>query len=73
MSAELLRTLCYFLTGGFLIFLAITITRDNFRSRLNRISGAMLFFAGLGPLFMAMGSVLSASATDTAGFEASLV
>ena len=73
MSAELLRTLSYFLTGGFLIFLAITITRDNFRSRLNRISGAMLFFAGLGPLFMAMGSVLSASATDPAVFEATLV
>ena len=73
MSAELLKTLCYFLTGGFLIFLAITITRDNFRSRLNRISGAMLFFAGLGPLFMAMGSVLSASATDPAVFESLLV
>lgn len=73
MSAELLRTLCYFLTGGFLIFLAITITRDNIRSRLNRVSGAMLFFAGLGPLFMAMGSVLSASAADPAVYEATLV
>ncbi|MDH3891732.1 MAG: SpoIIE family protein phosphatase [candidate division Zixibacteria bacterium] len=73
MSAELLRTLCYFLTGGFLIFLAITITRDNFRSRLNRISGAMLFFAGLGPLFMAMGSILASSAPDPAVFENSLV
>ena len=72
MSAELLRTLCYFLTGGFLIFLAITITRDNFRSRLNRVSGAMLFFAGLGPLFMAMGSVLATSASDPAVFEATL-
>ncbi len=73
MSAELLRTLCYFLTGGFLIFLAITITRDNFRSRLNRVTGAMLFFAGLGPLFMALGSVLAQSATDPFGFEASPV
>lgn len=73
MSVELLRTLCYFLTGGFLIFLAITITRDNFRSRLNRVSGAMLFFAGTGPLFMAMGSILSASAPDPSVFELSLV
>ena len=73
MSAELLRTLCYFLTGGFLIFLAITITRDNFRSRLNRVTGAMLFFAGLGPLFMALGSVLAQSATAPLGFEASPV
>ncbi len=57
MSAELLKTLCYFLTGGFLIFLAITITRDNFTSRLNRVTGAMLFFVALGPIFMALGTI----------------
>ncbi len=73
MSAELLRTLCYFLTGGFLIFLAITITRDNFRSRLNRITGGMLFFAGLGPMFMALGSVMTASSVEPGMFENSVI
>ncbi len=58
MSAELTKTLCYLLTGGFLIFLAITITRDNFAHRLNRCTGAMLFFAGMGPVFMALGSIV---------------
>ncbi len=57
MSLELAKIILYFLSGGFLVFLAITITRDNFGYRLNRITGAMLACAGLGPLFMALGSI----------------
>jgi len=58
MSGGLLITLAYFLTGGFLVFLAITVSRDNFANRLNRVTGAMLFFAGLGPIFFAFGLMM---------------
>jgi sigma-B regulation protein RsbU (phosphoserine phosphatase) len=69
MSAEIVKTILYFLSGGFLIFLAITITRDSFSSRLNRVTGAMLGLAGLGPIFMALGMVISQSATVPINFE----
>ena len=69
MSMELIKTLTYFLAGGFLVFLAITVTRDNFANRLNRISGSMLFFAGLGPIFMALGAVIARSAPPGGIFE----
>ena len=69
MSMELIKTLTYFLAGGFLVFLAITVTRDNFANRLNRISGSMLFFAGLGPIFMALGTVIARSAPPGGIFE----
>ncbi|MBI5267784.1 MAG: hypothetical protein HY851_11195, partial [candidate division Zixibacteria bacterium] len=55
MSLGLIKTTLFFLTGGFLLFLAITITRDNFANRLNRIAGFMLFMLGLGPLAAALG------------------
>ncbi len=52
-----------------MIFLAITLTRDNFSSRLNRITGAMLCFAGIGPIFMALGTVLDQSSVVMSNFE----
>ncbi len=69
MSFELLNTFLLFVSGGFLIFLAVTVTRDNLKNRLNRIAGAMLFFAGLGPLFLAMETVISLSAPVAVSFE----
>jgi len=69
MNLELLKTLVYFLPGGFLIFLAITITRDNFVSRLNRVTGAMLFFAGIGPIAMVLGYMIEQSTTDGVSFD----
>ena len=39
---ELAQTILYVLTGGFAIFLAITVTRDNFANRLNRVAGAAI-------------------------------
>lgn len=59
MNAELLQTICYLLAGGFLIFLAVTVTRDNFSNRLNRATGAMLLFAGMGPVLMALGTFMA--------------
>jgi sigma-B regulation protein RsbU (phosphoserine phosphatase) len=73
MSAEIVKTILYFLSGGFLIFLAVTITRDSFSSRLNRVTGAMLGFAGLGPVFMALGTVINQSATAPINFEDSVL
>jgi sigma-B regulation protein RsbU (phosphoserine phosphatase) len=58
MSLDLIQTILHFLTGGFIIFLAIIIARDNITNRLNRICGAMLFFAGLGPTFLAFASLI---------------
>lgn len=69
MSFELLNTVFLFVSGGFLIFLAVTVTRDNLGNRLNRIVGAMLFFAGLGPIFLAMGTVISFSAPVSVSFD----
>ncbi len=69
MSFELLNAVLQLVSGGFLIFLAVTVTRDNLKNRLNRIAGAMLFFAGLGPLFLAMGTVIGLSAPVAVSFD----
>ncbi|MBU0983598.1 MAG: hypothetical protein KKA42_06995, partial [candidate division Zixibacteria bacterium] len=58
MQTDLIKTIIYFLTGGFLVFQAITVTRDNFSNRVNRTAGAMLLFAGLGPLSLALGYLI---------------
>ena len=69
MNAELLKSLAYLLTGGLLAFLAITIIRDNITNRLNRVTGSLLLFAGLGPLSLALGVIIRQSATASVGFE----
>ncbi len=69
MNLELVKMVLYLLTGGFLAFLAITIVRDNFSNRLNRVTGAMLFFAALGPLSMALGAIVRLSPDASLGFE----
>ncbi len=73
MSTQTLITLANFLAGGFLIFLAITITRDNFVNRLNRMAGGMLFFAGLGPIFLALGSIIEPTAVGQTTFQNSML
>lgn len=52
-------TVIYFALGAGLILLSFLIIRDSARLRLNRITSAMLFLAGLGPIFAAMASVIS--------------
>lgn len=59
MTLGLYKTILFFLSGGFLLFLAITIARDNFANRLNRLAGIMLFTVGLGPLAMALAAYVS--------------
>ena len=69
MQFELVHTLIFFLTGGFLVFIAITITRDNFASLSNRAAGGTLFFAGLGPLALAIGYVIDTTASNPGAFQ----
>ncbi|MCB2231461.1 SpoIIE family protein phosphatase [bacterium] len=67
MDAELVQTLLHFVVGGFLVFLAITVVRDNIGSRLNRATGGILLFAGLGPLALAMSSIMQQPAPGAGG------
>ncbi|MEW5797262.1 MAG: hypothetical protein AB1772_13015, partial [Candidatus Zixiibacteriota bacterium] len=69
MQLELVHSLIFFLIGGFLVFMAITVTRDNFASHANRAAGAMLFFAGVGPLALAIGYVVQITSADPAVFR----
>ncbi len=73
MSGGILITLASFLTGGVLVFLAITVSRDNFANRLNRVTGAMLFFAGLGPIFFAFGLMTQSPDQAAADFQATAI
>lgn len=58
-TQSLIFALIYFGFGFGLIFLAILIIRDSAKTRLNRITSIMLFLAGLGPIFAALGTVIS--------------
>ena len=58
-TQQLIFAVIYFAIGAGLIFLAVLIIRDSFRVRLNRVTSAMLFLAGLGPIFTALGEVIS--------------
>jgi sigma-B regulation protein RsbU (phosphoserine phosphatase) len=63
----------YFIFGGILLFLAYSIIRDNISARLNRITGLMLFFAALGPVFLAFGAIVKPIASAEAPFEESVL
>lgn len=58
-TSQLIFTLAYFALGGGLIYLSVLIVRDSARVRLNRVTAVMLFLAGLGPVFAALGTVIS--------------
>ena len=58
-TLQLIVAIVYFAFGACLILLAVLIVRDSARLRLNRVTSAMLFLAGLGPIFAALGSVIS--------------
>lgn len=58
-TQQLIFAVIYFALGAGLIFLAVLILRDSARIRLNRVTSAMLFLAGLGPIFAALGTVIS--------------
>jgi len=58
-TQQLIFAVIYFAFGAGLIFLSVLIIRDSARIRLNRVTSAMLFLAGLGPIFAALGMVIS--------------
>jgi len=58
-TEQLIFTIIFFAFGAVLIFLAGLILRDSVRIRLNRVTAGMLFMAGLGPIFAALGTVIS--------------
>jgi len=61
----------YFVFGGIFLFLAYSIVRDNPGQRLNRNAGMMLFFAALGPIFLALGTIIKPNVAASAPFEES--
>ncbi len=66
-------TAVYFIFGGILLFLAGSIVRGRLSVRLNRITGLMLFFAALGPIFLAMGQIVKPNISAAAPFEESII
>lgn len=65
---RLVIAIFYFLLGTVLWLLGTVIFKENPRNRVNRVTGGMLFFGGLGPLFAAIGTGLGVTA---ATFESS--
>ena len=63
----------YFIIGGIILFLSYNIIRDDFSQRLNRITGLMLFFAGLGPIFLALGTIIKPVSVAGSPFSESFV
>ena len=67
MNFQLLVGAIYLACGVVLFFLGVIILRENVQSRINRVTSLMLFFAGLGPLFGALGTILK-----SVGFSSTL-
>jgi sigma-B regulation protein RsbU (phosphoserine phosphatase) len=57
-SFSIFIAVIYVILGAVLFLLGTVILRENPRNRVNRITGLMLFFAGLGPVFGAVGTAL---------------
>lgn len=62
MNWQIVVAVLYLALGAVLIWLGTVILRENSRSRVNRITALMLLFAGLGPVFAAIGSTLEQGA-----------
>ncbi len=69
---ELTVTIFSFALGATLLFLAATVLRDNLSNRLNRISAVVFFFAGLAPIFDALGSAINRFPNATNPFDESI-
>ncbi len=70
---ELTVTIFSFALGATLLFLAATALRDNFSNKLNRISALVFFFAGLAPIFDALGSAIKRFPSATNPFAESIL
>ena len=56
MNWQIVVAVLYLALGAVLIWLGTVILRENPKSRVNRITALMLLFAGLGPVFAAIGT-----------------
>jgi len=56
----------YLIIGIGLFFLALIIIRENPKARINKVTGLMLFFAGLGPFLGVCGTILSSVSPEFA-------
>lgn len=61
MAPEYIISFIYLTLGIILVLLGIIICKENFHQRINRVTGIMMFFAGIGPIFGAFGLLLSQS------------
>ena len=61
MTIAYIISLLYLTLGIVLILLGLVILKENPKQRLHRITGVMMFFAGIGPIFGAFGLLLQAS------------
>lgn len=58
MNWQIVVAVFYLALGAVLIWLGTVILRENPKSRVNRITALMLLFAGLGPVFAAIGTTI---------------
>ena len=70
MSFQILVASVYLACGAILLFLGGVIFRENPKSQVNRVTSFMLFFAGLAPLLVSLGTFMS-SAGDIDSFARS--
>ncbi len=66
MNWQIVIAVLYLALGAILIWLGIVILRENSKSRINRITSLMLWFAGLGPVFAAIGATLPSNQANAA-------
>ncbi len=61
MNLVLITSCFYFLLGILLVLFGAIILKANFRERINRITGLLMFFAGIGPILAAFGLLIQTS------------
>ncbi len=69
MTVASVIALLYLTLGLILCLLGMIILRENFRQRINRITGLMMFFAGMGPIFGAFGLLLASTPASALNLE----
>lgn len=63
MNLVLITSCFYFLLGIILVLFGLVIIKANFRERINRITGLLMCFAGIGPILAAFGLIIQTSSS----------
>lgn len=69
MATAYWTSLLYLTIGIILILIGIIICKENFKQRINRITGIMMFFAATGTIFAAFGLLLQNSSIEHTNLE----